>query len=504
MQSQDDKLIRFVLDGEPVEVAQTSPTVTLLDWLREHGRCGVKEGCAEGDCGACTVAIGELDGERIRTSAVNACIRFLPTIDGKEVTTVHGLRNDDGSLHPAQQAMVDCHGSQCGFCTPGFVMSLFTHYLEHDGQPASREDVVNALTGNLCRCTGYRPIIDAGLAMHRYPKASFNGKTAERVARLKALQRSTSLALPGFAAPRSADEFAAAYEANTQALVLAGGTDVGLWVTKQMRELPTLLYLGEVAEFDRIENTGTHLRIGAAVTLDKAFAAIVADYPSLKELHQRFASRPVRNSGTLCGNVANGSPIGDAMPALIALGATLCLRKGQATREIALEDLYLGYQKKDLAPGEFVEAVKLPLPPPATPGHEPADGQQFALYKISKRFDQDISAVCAGIAVTLEAGKVLAARIAYGGMAATPRRALAAEAALIGKAWSAETIEAAARVIAEDFQPLTDMRASDAYRLTVAANLLRRFWHEVAGDAVHVSTMDALPSLPALPFAEGH
>ncbi len=501
MQSQDDKLIRFVLDGEPVEVARTSPTATLLDWLCEHGRCGVKEGCAEGDCGACTVAIGELDGERIRTSAVNACIRFLPTIDGMEVTTVHGLRNDDGSLHPAQQAMVDCHGSQCGFCTPGFVMSLFTHYLDNEGQPATRDGVVHALTGNLCRCTGYRPIIDAGLAMHRYPRASFNGKTAARVARLKALQRSTSLVLPGFAAPRSADEFAAAYEANPQALVLAGGTDVGLWVTKQMRDLPTMLYLGEVAEFGRIENNGAHLRIGAAVTLEKAFAAIVTDYPSLKELHLRFASRPVRNSGTLCGNVANGSPIGDAMPALIALGATACLRKGQATREIALEDLYLGYQKKDLAPGEFVEAVKLPLPVHAKAGHGPADGQKFALYKISKRFDQDISAVCAGIAVTLEAGRVSAARIAFGGMAATPKRALAAEAALTGKAWSAETIEAAARAIADDFQPLTDMRASDAYRLTVAANLLRRFWHEVAGDAVSVSAMDALP---AQPVAEGH
>ena len=493
MLANDDKLIRFVLDGEPVEVAPASPTTTLLDWLREHGRCGVKEGCAEGDCGACTVAIGELDGERIRTSAVNACIRFLPTIDGKEVTTVHGLRNDDGSLHPAQQAMVDCHGSQCGFCTPGFVMSLFTHYLDNDGQPATRDGVVNALTGNLCRCTGYRPIIDAGLAMHRYPKASFNGKAAERVARLKALQRASSLTLPGFAAPRTADAFAAAYDANPQSLVLAGGTDVGLWVTKQLRELPALLYLGEVAEFGRIENSGTHLRIGAAVTLEKAFAALDTEYPALKELHERFASRPVRNSGTLCGNVANGSPIGDAMPALIALGATVCLRKGKATREIALEDLYLGYQKKDLAPGEFVEAVRVPLHKQQMMAGADDHGVKFALYKISKRFDQDISAVCAGIAVALKDGKVSAARIAFGGMAATPKRALAAEAALQGKAWSAETIEAASQAIAEDFKPLTDMRASDAYRLTVAANLLRRFWHEVAGEAVNVNLLDPLP-----------
>ncbi len=491
MLANDDKLIRFVLDGEPVAVAHAAPTETLLDWLREHGRCGVKEGCAEGDCGACTVAIGELDGERIRTGAVNACIRFLPTLDGKEVTTVHGLRNDDGSLHPAQQAIVDCHGSQCGFCTPGFVMSLFTHYLDLDGQPATRDSVVNALTGNLCRCTGYRPIIDAGLQMHRYPKASFNGKTAERVARLKALQRSSTLSMSGFAAPRSAAEFAAAYEANPQSLVLAGGTDVGLWVTKQLRDLPPLLYLGEVAEFKRIENTGTHLRIGAAVTLEKAFAALVTDYPALKELHQRFASRPVRNSGTLCGNVANGSPIGDAMPALIALGATVGLRKGQSTREIALEDLYLGYQKKDLAPGEFVEAVRVPLP--KRHSNEQGGDLKFALYKISKRFDQDISAVCAGIAVTLDAGKVSHARIAFGGMAATPKRARAAEAALLGKAWSADIVEAAAQAMADDFKPLTDMRASDAYRITVAANLLRRFWHEASGAAVNVSLLDALP-----------
>ncbi len=491
MPAKDDTLIRFVIDGETVEVVPASPTETLLDCLREHGRCGVKEGCAEGDCGACTVAIGELDGERIRTGAVNACIRFLPTIDGKEVTTVHGLRNDDGSLHPAQQAMVDCHGSQCGFCTPGFVMSLFTHYLDNDGQPATRDAVVNALTGNLCRCTGYRPIIDAGVQMHRYPKASFNGKTAERVARLKALQRSSSLSLPGFSAPRTAADFAAAYEVNPQSLVLAGGTDVGLWVTKQLRELPPLLYLGEVTEFNRIENTGSHLRIGAAVTLEKAFSALVTEYPALNELHQRFASRPVRNSGTLCGNVANGSPIGDAMPALIALGATVILRKGQAVREIALEDLYLGYQKKDLAPGEFVEAVCVPLHKPHN--GEEGSGLKFALYKISKRFDQDISAVCAGIAVMLDGGKVSAARIAFGGMAATPKRAQAAETALLGKPWSVDIVEAAAQAIADDFKPLTDMRASDAYRATVAANLLRRFWHEVSGAAVNVTLLDALP-----------
>jgi xanthine dehydrogenase small subunit len=478
--------IRFVLDGRTVAVPDPAPTTTLLAYLRQEcGSTGTKEGCAEGDCGACTVVIGEPAGggtERnggrfITYRAINSCIRFLPTLDGKEIVTVEGLKGPDGKLHPVQQAMVDCDASQCGFCTPGFVMSLFALYLS-DAQPA-RGAVVDALAGNLCRCTGYRPIIEAALRMHGYPEpplwSQADSQSAARRESLGALQRTGSLSLPGFAAPRSLDEFAAAYEARPDSLILAGATDIGLWVTKQMRELPPLLYLGEVADLKFIREADGVLQIGAAVPLAEAWDAVVARWPTLAEMANRFASPPIRNSGTLCGNIANGSPIGDSMPALIALGASVELRRGARRRELPLEELYLGYQKKALEAGEFVASVSLPLPRP---------GQRIASYKISKRIDQDISAVCSAYLLEMKDGRILTARIAHGGMAATPKRATHAEAALVGKSWTLETFQAAAGALASDYSPIGDMRASAAYRLQVAQNLLQRFFHEHSGTQI--------------------
>ena len=470
--------IRFVLDGEIVEVADAAPTTTVLEWLREHRhRTGTKEGCAEGDCGACTVVLGELTGSGgdagMRYRAINSCIRFLPTIDGKELVTVESLADGD-KLHPVQQAMVDQHASQCGFCTPGFVMSLFALYQQQER--VNREQVVETLAGNLCRCTGYRPIIEAGCAMAAYPvPAHWSREQAQEPAHrdaLRSLQRERTLQLPGFIAPRSLDELAQTMQAHPDALLLAGGTDVGLWVTKHLRELPTLVYIGEVRELQNIETRADNsLRIGAAVPLTDAWSAIVARVPALAELVQRFASPPVRNSGTLVGNIANGSPIGDAMPALIALGATIELRSGEATRTLALEDFYLDYMKKDLARGEFVVAVNVPVPNTAT---------RVASYKLSKRIDQDISAVCAAFAIDVADEHVVAARIAYGGMAAIPARAKQAEAALVGNAFAEAAFAEAANALADDFMPLSDMRASAAYRLQGAQNLLRRFFLEHA------------------------
>lgn len=468
--------IRFIYRGQVQEVTQAPATRTVLQYIREDLHCtGTKEGCAEGDCGACTVMVGELGGDgRLQLRAVNACIQLLPTLDGKVLYTVEDLRQDDGSLHPVQQAMVDLHGAQCGFCTPGFIMSLWGLYLSHphDAPPPSREQIDDVLSGNLCRCTGYRPIIDAAQAMHRYPAAQFDRAAVEK--QLQAIQSDGMLAYQyqgqTFHAPRTLDELARLREQYPEARILAGSTDIGLWVTKQFRDLPHLIYIGRVAELRELAPTANNdLYIGAGVLLNDAFDALVKDHPELTELRQRFASFPIRNAGTLGGNVANGSPIGDSMPALIALRARVVLRKGERVRMLPLEDLYLAYQKTAMEPGEFVQGLLVP---------RDKSGWQFRTYKLSKRFDQDISAVCAAFAIELDGGRVRSARIAFGGMAATPKRAALAEQALQGQDWDEARVQAAMQALEQDYQPLSDMRASSEYRSQAAANLLYRFFLE--------------------------
>jgi xanthine dehydrogenase small subunit len=456
------------------------------------GRTGTKEGCAEGDCGACTVVLGELaaHGRTIDYHAINSCIRFLPTIDGKELVTVESLQGERGELHPVQRAMVECHGSQCGFCTPGFVMSLFALYLRRamQGSPPEREDVITALSGNLCRCTGYRPIIDAGRRMSEYPEPKHwsrgDAQSSSRMNQLRAVQRTapnSALRFPGFHAPLTLDELASALETAPDSLLLAGGTDIGLWTTKHLRDLPPIIYVGAIAELQEIRTADGGLHIGAGVSLSAAWSALVAQHPALSEQAGRFASPPVCNSGTLCGNIANGSPIGDSMPALIVLGAELELRHGTRYRRIPLERFYLGYQKKDLRPGEFVVSVTVP---------PPKSGRMFASYKLAKRIDQDISAVCAAFAVEVSGGRIVDARLAYGGMAAIPARAASAEQALVGQPWTETAIESAVAALPADFTPLTDSRASQAYRLKAAGNLLRRFYMQQTGNPPKLRVTD--------------
>ena len=462
--------IRFLLDSEVRELADVDPTLTVLNWLRyDARRTGTKEGCAEGDCGACTVVLGELDGGKVRFRAVNACILFVPVLDGRALFTVESLGRE-GSLHPVQQAMVDLHGSQCGFCTPGFVMSLYA--VQRSGGPTDTASLKDALAGNLCRCTGYGPILAAGEAMGASPDTRADAGLAKALA---AIQPREGLALEHkgqrFFAPRSGDELADVLDAHPNATVLAGGTDVGLWVTKQHRDLPTVVSLNDAADLAVIDDLGDALRIGAAVRYADAQPALTTLHPEFGELLRRLGGLQVRNLGTICGNIANGSPIGDMPPALIAAGATLVLRKGSTRREMPLEAFFLAYGKQDRQPGEFVEAVVAPKIP---------EGRVFDLSKLSKRFDQDISAVAAGISIGVEGGRITDARIAFGGMAATPKRAAACEAALAGQPWTRKTVEAAAAALAQDFRPITDMRASATYRLEAAQNLLLRAFLESA------------------------
>jgi xanthine dehydrogenase small subunit len=469
--------IRFYYQGQLREVTGAAPTQTILQHLREDLHCtGTKEGCAEGDCGACTVVIGSLENGQLQMKAVNSCIQFTPTLDGKALFSVEDLQQDDGALHPVQQALVECHGSQCGFCTPGFAMSLWGMYLRQEGLQATRCQIDDALSGNLCRCTGYRPIIEAARRMTELPAVAFD--RAALTEQLQGLRRATLASyragMQTFHAPRTLDELAALRANYPQAVLLAGSTDVGLWVTKQMRILPDIIYLGHVDALKTVREGDGMLDIGAGVTLDDAYRAVVAHYPELSEMWQRFASLPIRNAGTLGGNVANGSPIGDSMPWLIALGSQVVLYGKEGERTLALEDLYLGYQQKDLRPGEFVRAVRVPLPQP---------GVAFRTYKLAKRFDQDISAVCAAFAFTFDGDVIATARIAFGGMAATPKRAANAEARLVGRVWNDATVTAAMAALADDYAPLSDMRASSSYRMQTAQNLLRRFWYETRPDA---------------------
>ncbi len=469
--------IRFYYQGAVRDVSGVAPTQTILQHLREDLHCtGTKEGCAEGDCGACTVVIGSLDNGKLELKAVNSCIQLTPTLDGKALFSVEDLQQPNGALHPVQQAMVECHGSQCGFCTPGFVMSLWGMYLKQEGAQPSRRDVDDCLSGNLCRCTGYRPIIDAAMRMGELPRVDFDRDAL--AATLATLQRSalSSYSAGGqtFHAPRTLDELVKLRADLPQATLLAGSTDIGLWVTKQMRDLGDIIYLGHVDALKQVSTADGLLTIGAGVTLNDAYAAISAHYPQLSEMWQRFASLPIRNAGTLGGNVANGSPIGDSMPWMIALGSTVTLRGPNGERVLALDAFYLDYQKKDLLPGEFVQAVGIPLP---------RDGRQFRTYKLAKRFDQDISAVCAAFCFSLEGGRILAARIAFGGMAATPKRAARTEALLAGRDWNEQTLNEAMAMLANDYAPLSDMRASHSYRMKAAQNLLRRYWFETRHDA---------------------
>ena len=488
------KPLQFVRRGKIVSLHGVDPNRTLLEVLREDLHCtGTKEGCGEGDCGACTVVIGKADGERVKYSAINSCIRLAHSIEGMAIWTAEDIgeavERGGKRLHPAQQAMVDCHGSQCGFCTPGFVMSLFAQYQNTTamGLTLSREQAQAALSGNLCRCTGYRPILDAAQAMQALPPVQV--VESEVLLNLELLTHTPRglEANSTYISPTTLADLLAARKRHPQAQLVAGCTDVGLWITKLHQQFERVLDLTRVAELQRVEDYPHHIAIGAAVTLTDAFAALVADRPHLTEFAHRFAGLPVRNSGTLGGNVANGLPIGDSMPLLIALGASVVLMRQSGTaiahRELALEDLYTGYRQNRMTADEVLAWIKVP---------KAVASETSRVYKVSKRFEDDISAACLAINLQVENGMVRKASIGVGGVAATPVRAVKTQAALMGLPWNQTTVDRGMQALRAEFTPISDMRASSDYRTTVLGNLLQRFWLETQG-----SVLTNLRNVPA-------
>ena len=474
--------LRFILNGQDVVLSDVAPDQTLLDWLRlSRALKGTKEGCAEGDCGACTVLVGRLTpAGGLVYESVNACIRFLGSLDGCHVVTVEHLAPSEDRLHPVQQAMVDLHGSQCGFCTPGFVMSLYGLWMQTPN-PTDRQ-IETALQGNLCRCTGYEPILRAARAISGYGGTQDDPLLVERetmIVRLKSLGDGARVEIGDgrhrLIVPASLDDFASVLEASPTATVVAGSTDVSLWVTKHMRDITPVVFIAGLQELKSITAQDGIISIGAGVTYSEALETISRHIPALGSLVTRIGGQQVRNMGTIGGNIANGSPIGDTPPPLIALGASLTLRKGTLRRTIALEDFFIAYGKQDRQPGEFVEAVHIPVPP---------TGEHFAVYKVTKRRDEDITATLGAFRLALAAdGTVAGIRIAYGGMAATPKRAFAVEKALLGQPWNEKTVETAMEKYAEDYSPLSDMRATADYRALAARNLLMRFYLETTSSA---------------------
>lgn len=480
--------IRFILNSEVVHLSDASPTLTLLDYLRLQRRLtGTKEGCAEGDCGACTVLVGRLGAKGLVYETVNACIRFVGSLDACHVVTVEHLSDVNEHLHPVQQAMVDFHGSQCGFCTPGIVMSLYGLWLETPKADAAL--IEKTLQGNLCRCTGYETILQAALSMGDADNSGdklivTHEAIAEKLSELRDGSRVEIDHAEGKTiVPGSLGDLADVLEAHPNATVVAGSTDVGLWVTKHMRDIAPAVFIANLVEMQTIAEDDDGITIGAGVSYTDAFEAMARRYPTMGALWDRIGGQQVRNMGTVGGNIANGSPIGDTPPPLIALGASVTLRKGSADRTLPLEDFFIDYGKQDRQPGEFVASVHVPALP---------EGEQFAAYKISKRRDEDISAVLGAFRVALDdSGNVSSVRIAFGGMAATPKRAKTVEAALVGKPWDEATIDAATAAFDSDFTPLSDWRASAQYRMLTTKNLLKRFFLETRGEAAQITRYEA-------------
>ena len=483
-----DNTIQFVLDGKVVRAQGERRTTTVLDYLRESlHRTGTKEGCAEGDCGACVVMLGTLssDGSSIDYIPVNACIQLLPSIDGKALKTVESLKRPDGTLHPMQEAVAKGHGTQCGFCTPGIVMSL-VNLVQVVPQP-SRQQLTDALSGNLCRCTGYKPIIDAATSVCQ-SGVPMSVQNPQEVELLRSIQRPSvpTITLEGdilvqpvirtrkgseFVSPSTSDEVAAYLVSHPHATLVAGSTEVGLQVNKQYTRPSHICYLGNVKELQTIQENANTVTFGAGVSVEQVAAHVSESLPDFAEVLRRFGSPPIRSTATLAGNIVNGSPIGDSMPCLLALDAELGLRKGDHRRVVKLENFYTGQKQTALQAGEFVEWIRL---------QKPVQGQVFKAHKVSKRFEQDISATCAAMRFSIESNRLKSVRLAYNGLTPYPARAKQIEAYLEGLDMDQIRPVDIDELIAKHYVARDGLRATWAYRSLVARNLVLQFIEDAA------------------------
>jgi xanthine dehydrogenase small subunit len=480
--------VRFLLNNDDVVIENIDPNLTVLQYLREiQFKSGTKEGCASGDCGACTVVLAELDEnkpDQLNYKSINSCITFVGSLHGKQLITVEDLK-DGAKLHHAQQTIVDNHGSQCGFCTPGFVMSSFALH-KHNKTP-SRSEVLEALAGNLCRCTGYRSIIEAAITSNKSTEQdSFAQHYQQTLSKLIELKKLPKPVLSGnnhdFISPKNIDELAYELTSEPNSTLVAGGTDLALSVTQNLATIDKLVYVGNVKELTSMTETEAEIIIGSALPYSKFIETLHHYYPELGDMIERIGSKQVRNTGTLGGNVGNASPIGDMPPALIALGANMTLHLNGEERTILVEDYFVDYKKTVLKPSEFIKSIQIP---------KPTAGQTLKLYKISKRIDDDISAVLAAFFIEQgDGGKITNVRLAFGGMAGIPKRASATEQTLQGKSLDKESVAQAKLALATDFQPMSDVRASDKYRMKVAQNLIEKCYLEMQNRTIETRVMN--------------